>query len=145
MNPVFYSGKNRLFCLMNSHDKDMPKPFVIQKHSRGDDVHWDFMLEVDDVLLTWRLNIPPAQITAHSAQAVRISDHPLRFLTYQGPVQNGAGRVRIVDSGVYRSANETADRIELSLAGRILNGPFVLERAGKAGWRLTPIKNQIKR
>ncbi len=58
---------------MNLHDKDMPKRFVIQQHSRGDDVHWDFMLEVDDVLLTWRLNIPPAQISVHSAEAVRIS------------------------------------------------------------------------
>ncbi len=130
---------------MNSHDEDMPKHFVIQQHSRGDDVHWDFMLEVDDVLLTWRLNIPPVQIAVHPAEAMRISDHPLRFLTYQGPVQNGAGRVMIVDSGMYHSANETANRIELNLAGRILNGPVVLERAGKAGWRLTPTKSQIER
>ena len=130
---------------MNSHDKDMPKRFVIQEHRLGDDVHWDLMLEGADVLLTWRLNIPPAQITAHSAEAVRISDHPLRFLTYQGPVQNGAGRVRIADTGTYHSANETADRIELNLAGRVLNGPFVLERAGKAGWRLTATRDQIER
>ena len=130
---------------MNSHDKDMPKRFVIQEHRRGDDVHWDLMLEVSDVLLTWRLNIPPAQITVHPAKAIKISDHPLRFLTYQGPVQNGAGNVKIADSGTYRRSDETSDKIELNLAGRVLNGPFVLERAGKAGWRLTPIKDQIER
>ena len=123
----------------------MPKRFVIQEHRRGDDVHWDLMLEVADVLSTWRLNIPPAQITVHPAEAVRISDHPLRFLTYQGPVRNGAGSVRIADSGVYHSANETADRIELNLQGRVLNGPFVLERTPKARWRLTPTKDRIER
>ncbi len=130
---------------MNSHDKDMPKRFVIQEHRRGDDVHWDLMLEVDEILLTWRLKMPPAQITVHPAEATRISDHPLRFLTYQGPVQNGAGRVGIADSGVYHSANETADRIDLNLAGRVLNGPFVLERADKTRWRLTPMRDQIER
>ena len=130
---------------MNSHDKDMPKRFVIQEHRRGDDVHWDLMLEVGDVLLTWRLNISPAQITAHLAEAVRISDHPLRFLTYQGPVQKGAGNVKIADSGVYHSANETGDRIELNLAGRILSGAFVLERCDDAVWQFMAIMDGSER
>ena len=124
---------------MNSHDKDMPKRFVIQEHRRGDDVHWDLMLEAGDVLLTWRLDIPPAQITVHPGEAVRISDHPLRFLTYQGPVQKGTGNVKIADSGVYHSANETDDRIELNLAGRVLNGPFVLEHCDDAVWQFMAI------
>ncbi len=127
---------------MNSHDKDMPKRFVIQEHRRDDDVHWDLMLEVDDLLLTWRLNIPPAQITVHPAEAVRISDHPLRFLTYQGPVRNGAGRVKIADSGTYRRSDETSDKIELYLAGRILSGPFVLERCDDAIWQFMAIINR---
>ena len=126
---------------MNSHDKDMPKRFVIQEHRRGDDVHWDLMLEVDDVLLTWRLNIPPAQITVHPAEVTRISDHPLRFLTYQGPVQNGAGNVKIADSGTYRRSDETSDKIELYLAGRILSGPFVLDHCDDAVWQFMAIIN----
>lgn len=124
---------------------DMPKRFVIQEHRRGDDVHWDLMLEVADVLLTWRLNIAPAQITVGPGQAVRISDHPLRFLTYQGPVQKGVGNVKIADSGVYHSANETADRIELNLAGRVLNGSFVLERCDDAVWQFMAIMDGPRR
>jgi len=114
---------------MNMPDTDTPKHFVIQRHSRAKDAHWDLMLEGDGVLLTWRLNVPPHKISI---------DHPLRFLTYQGPVQNGTGCVRIVDGGVYQPANETSDRIELTLTGRVLNGPFMLERAAGTLWRLTP-------
>jgi len=123
---------------MNMPDTDTPKRFVIQRHSRAKDAHWDLMLEGDGVLLTWRLNVPPHKISIHGADATRIADHPLRFLTYQGPVQNGTGYVRIVDGGVYQPANETSDRIELTLTGRVLNGPFMLERAAGTLWRLTP-------
>ena len=125
--------------------RETKKRFVVQEHIRSGDTHWDLMLESGERLQTWRLDLAPEQIVERPAGATRIFDHPPRFLTYEGPVQNGTGRVRIVDTGTYHSPNETADRIELTLAGRILNGPFVLERAGKAQWRLTATKNQIER
>ena len=121
---------------MNSHDKDMPKRFVIQQHSRGDDIHWDLMLEADDVLLTWRLNIPPAQITVHPTEATRIPDHPLRFLTYQGPVQNSDGNVKIADSGTYRRSDETANVIDLLFSGEILKGVHQLQQMRANYWLL---------
>ena len=120
---------------MNSHDKDMSKRFVIQEHRRDDDVHWDLMLEAGDVLLTWRLDIPPAQITVHPGEAVRISDHPLRFLTYQGPVNKGKGMVKIADKGTYKTENETVSNLEIFLSGRILRGRFRLYKADSNSWR----------
>jgi hypothetical protein len=77
------------------------KKFVIQQHTTPDGVHWDLMLKKDDCLWTWRLNVPPNQIKDQSITAERIADHPLQFLTYEGPVQNGTGNVKIADKGTY--------------------------------------------
>ena len=70
------------------------KQFVIHRHSCGDDVHWDFMLESSGTLQTYRLDKSPAEILHSQARAVKIFDHPLRFLTYEGLVNNGQGRDR---------------------------------------------------
>lgn len=83
---------------MNS---DSQKQFVIQQHTTPDGVHWDLMLEMDDCLWTWRLNVPPTEIKNKPISAERIHDHPLRFLTYEGPVQNNTGKVKITDKGTY--------------------------------------------
>ena len=81
--------------------KNTKKQFVISEHTTPDSVHWDLMLEMDDCLWTWRLHVPPDEIKNQSIGAERIHDHPLRFLTYEGPVQNNTGRVKIFDKGMY--------------------------------------------
>ena len=77
--------------------------FVIQKHSRGDDVHWDLMLEAGPVLETWRLDKSPQELLRSPAGAEKIFDHPLKFLTYEGPVNQGQSQACIVESGTYRT------------------------------------------
>jgi hypothetical protein len=71
------------------------KKFVIQKHSRGDDVHWDLMLEAGDVLETYRLAVPPEKITGKPVEAVKIFDHPLKFLTYEGSVNKAKALLKL--------------------------------------------------
>jgi len=102
------------------------KKFVIQKHTTGQDVHWDLMLEQDQTLQTYRLDKSPEQILHTPANAVKISDHPLKFLTYEGPVNEGRARVNIADAGTYRIINQPHNHIELELAGRTLKGKFTL-------------------
>jgi hypothetical protein len=104
------------------------KRFVIQEHTTGSDVHWDFMLEwgSGQALQTYRLDKAPQQLLRGPANAVRIFDHPLKFLTYQGPVNKGRGSVRIVEAGTYQLVNNEHNRIELNLAGQILKGNFTL-------------------
>lgn len=75
------------------------KQFVISEHTTKNGVHWDLMLEMHDYLWTWRLNVPPEKITDTPVSAEPIFDHSPRFLTYEGPVQNGTGRVKIADKG----------------------------------------------
>ncbi len=36
--------------------------FVIQKHIKGRDVHWDLMLQVGETLETYRLELPPERV-----------------------------------------------------------------------------------
>ncbi|MHC4290379.1 MAG: DNA polymerase ligase N-terminal domain-containing protein, partial [Planctomycetota bacterium] len=67
--------------------------FVVIEHTTSDGVHWDLMLDRGEVLWTWRLDTTPGKIAEKAVSAERISDHPRRFLAYEGPVQNNTGQV----------------------------------------------------
>lgn len=108
--------------------------FVIQEHARGDSVHWDLMLERGEALQTYRLELPPDKLLEQSCTAVRIFDHPLKFLTYEGVVNDGEGSVRIADSGTYRLLSENEDCFGLQLTGEILKGEFALVRIEGGRW-----------
>lgn len=105
-------------------ERTVKKRFVIQQHTTTEGVHWDLMLEMDDCLWTWRLNTPPAEIKNDPIGAERIHDHPLRFLTYEGPVQNKTAQVKIADKGTYRLCEQTDNTLLLKLHGTILNGNY---------------------
>jgi hypothetical protein len=122
------------------------KKFVIQEHSSGSNVHWDFMLEtcpeqaqrvegVGGVLQTYRLDKAPQQLIKAPAGAVKIFDHPLKFLTYEGPVNKDRGNVRIADSGSYELLHQSDDRLELNINGKILKGKFTLSHIEADNWQ----------
>ena len=106
--------------------KNATGQFVIQQHTNPDGVHWDLMLEMEDTLWTWRLNTPPAEIGNDPISAERIGDHPKRFLTYEGPVQNNTGTVKIADKGTYALCEQSDIELTLQLHGKILNGTYTL-------------------
>ena len=106
--------------------KNATGQFVIQQHTNPDGVHWDLMLEMEDTLWTWRLNVPPAEITNEPIRSQRIGDHPKRFLTYEGPVQNNTGTVKIADKGTYQFIKQAEDILTLKINGVILNGTYTL-------------------
>ncbi|MCI0499256.1 MAG: hypothetical protein L0Y36_06210 [Planctomycetales bacterium] len=108
--------------------KKQEQQFVIQEHTSPQCVHWDLMLEMGNILWTWRLNTSPADIGEDPVTAERIADHPLRFLTHEGPVQNNTARVEIRDKGTYRLHKQTENELLLELEGTILRGCFSLCR-----------------
>ena len=112
------------------------KQFVIQQHTTGDGIHWDLMLENSNVLWTWRLDTAPADIKDAPVAAERIFDHPLRFLTYEGPVQNNTGSVRIADRGSVRYHCIETDQIICEFVGEILKGVFSLRNSHADHWFL---------
>jgi len=105
------------------------KKFVIQEHKKEGDIHWDLMLESGGFLETYRLDIRPEEIASRPANAQKIFDHPMKFLTYEGSVNKGKGSVIIADAGTYRIVKETDKTIEMNLNGKILNGVFELRRS----------------
>jgi hypothetical protein len=103
------------------------------------------MLEAGEVLTTFRLAERPEAALRHPVGATKIFDHPRRFLTYEGPVQQGTGQVRIVDSGTYRSAERDEDRWALTLSGEILRGGFTLTRTEGDAWLFTFEESEYRR
>ena len=101
--------------------------FVVQEHKTPDGIHWDLMLEQGGILLTFRLDTPPQQVGRGPVQAVKIFDHPLRFLSYEGPVQQGTGRVRIVDQGDCYLGSRKENLLILEFSGAVLRGHYKLE------------------
>ena len=113
------------------------KRFVIQKHTAGTEIHWDLMFESGNTLQTYRLDNAPDEILHKGSHAVKIFDHSLKFLTYQGPVNKGCGNVCIVETGTYKIFQEKPDLIELNLKGRILKGKFVMTHIKDDNWLLS--------
>ncbi len=111
--------------------------FVIQKHSRGDDVHWDLMVELSSALATWRLNTPPGKLAGNTVGAEKIPDHELRFLTYNGPVNDGKGTVEIADSGRCDIHTNHDDMIAGLFDGNRVKGKFCLKKSHDRTWQLT--------
>ena len=114
------------------------KRFVIQKHTTGirrRRIHWDFMLESSGILQTYRLDKAPSEALHLAVNATKIFDHPLKFLTYQGPVNKGRGNVSITESGTYKIVHQAHHRIKLDLSGKILKGKFTLTHIEGDNWQ----------
>ncbi|UCG47301.1 MAG: hypothetical protein JSU94_17635 [Phycisphaerales bacterium] len=118
--------------------------FVIQRHARkGRPVHWDLMLETASLLRTYRLDLSPQQLmTSGRCVAVRIFDHSPKFLTYEGPVNQGRGTVEIADAGTYQLLDERPDRCRMLLQGGIAKGAFTLTLMEADRWDLALLSPQ---
>ncbi len=113
------------------------RKFVIQKHTTANDVHWDLMLEKDATLQTYRLELPPEKLANQSSTAIKIFDHQLKFLTYQGSVNQGQGSVQIADAGTYRLISDNNDCQKMEISGEILKGNFALTNIKDNKWKFS--------
>ena len=119
----------------------MPR-FVILTHNHPE-LHWDFMLENEAVLRTWRLARPPAEAGLILAEA--IADHRMAYLDYEGAVSGDRGTVAAFDRGEYSLLGEAANCVEVELRGARLRGRACLKRLSEpARWefQFTPAKPQ---
>jgi len=124
--------------IMGGMRKDKPLRFVIQRHTRdGERPHWDLMLERGEVLETYRVSLPPEDWGVKPVEAVRIFDHPLKFLSYEGSVNKGAGRVEIADAGTYRLITQNEAQQQLSFSGNLLRGEIQLCLIESDRWELS--------
>jgi hypothetical protein len=120
--------------------------FVIQRHEKQDEpVHWDLMLEHGDCLKTFRLDRLPESPMGACVTATPIFDHEKRFLTYEGPVNQGRGQVTIADQGVYETVDQSPTRWRLQLRGDVLSGTYILEKTEGKLWEFRHIKTEDRR
>ena len=109
--------------------------------------HWDLLLEVGDHLATWTLAKLPAAwmsnlgascaATSHArVRAVRIHDHRLAYLDYEGPVSNDRGLVTRCDRGDFEVEEWRDDLCRVVLSGGVLQGAVELQRVEGDAWEL---------
>lgn len=110
--------------------------------------HWDFMLEAGEVLWTWELRELPTAWKAILPQtksspntivsAMRLADHRLAYLDYEGPLTNDRGNVSREMSGEYQLLESTAQRIVVRLTTEKLQTTVDLAETSQMGlWQLT--------
>ncbi len=109
----------------------MPR-FVILAHDHPN-LHWDLMLETNNVLATWRLAQPPH---AGDIDAIGLPDHRLMYLDYEGPVSGNRGNVQRWDVGTYiDEADSRPDLRSYFVEGARIRGHVKLERLSDDEWR----------
>lgn len=104
--------------LPDSTDIDHSGRFVILIHDHPQ-LHWDFMLEADGVLKTWRLAEEPG--SGRTVPAELLPDHRIEYLDYEGPVSGDRGTVHQFDAGTFTRLDNPS-KTAVRLAGKKLNG-----------------------
>ena len=111
--------------------------FVVQQHA-ATRLHWDFRLEVDDVLKSWAVPKGPSMNPEDKRFAVQVEDHPVEYADFEGtiPAGNyGAGQVVVWDQGTYLPLEDFASgfqagiqegKLLFELQGHKLRGRFTL-------------------
>src|SRR6185295_13708725 len=120
--------------------------FVVQKH-RATQLHYDFRLEWNGVLLSWAVPKGPSLDPSVKRMAVAVEDHPLEYGGFEGAIpegQYGGGTVMVWDRGTWSPEVDDVDaalnsgELKFSLNGAKLKGSWVLVRLKPRGKSTRP-------
>jgi bifunctional non-homologous end joining protein LigD len=141
-----------------SRAKSAPKQalqYVIQKH-RATNLHYDFRLEFNGVLLSWAVPKGPSLDPSVKRLAMHVEDHPLEYGEFEGVIpegEYGGGTVMVWDNGEWTpevpdigAALEKGD-LKFTLHGKKLRGSWVLVHTrgygGDKSWLLIKHRDEF--
>lgn len=134
--------------------------FVIQKHDARN-LHYDFRLEADGVLVSWAVPKGPSTNPDDRRLAIKVEDHPIDYGDFEGVIPKGmygAGTVLVWDRGTYRNRMAEKDppisvqesigigHAEVWLEGEKLRGGYALvemKGRGENQWLLIKMKDEF--
>jgi bifunctional non-homologous end joining protein LigD len=110
--------------------------FVVQKHAASH-LHYDFRLEMHDVLKSWSVPKGPPFKKDERRLAMPTEDHPIDYLDFEGIIpkgQYGGGTVMVWDIGTYEliEGNYYKGFLRFYLNGSKLKGEWTLKRFAAA-------------
>jgi bifunctional non-homologous end joining protein LigD len=112
--------------------------FVVQLH-HARRRHYDFRLQVGDVLKSWACPRGPSYDPKVKRLAVEVEDHPVSYAAFQGEIPEGygAGHVDTFDTGVWATQGDAEAQLEkghlrFELFGERLKGGWHLVRSHRA-------------
>ena len=106
--------------------------FVVQKHAASH-LHYDFRLEMHDVLKSWAVPKGLPLTESETRTAFQTEDHPIEYLQFEGiipPGEYGGGTVMVWDIGTYEvlEGNYWKGFLSIFLSGKKLKGQWTLQR-----------------
>src|ERR1700686_412448 len=109
---------------------------VIQKH-RASQLHYDFRLEFNGVLLSWAIPKGPSLDPSVKRLAMQVEDHPLEYGDFEGVIpegEYGGGTGMVWDNGEWLPESDDVEKalekgdLKFTLRGKKLKGSWVLVR-----------------
>ena len=112
--------------------------FVVHEH-QATNLHWDFRLELDNVLKSWAVPKEPPTEEGVKRLAIQVDDHDLDYIDFEGTIEEGYGKgtVKIWDKGSYELVDRKDSKLIIDLKGKKLKGKYVLLKfrsAGEKNW-----------
>ncbi len=110
--------------------------YVIQKH-RATQLHYDFRLEYNGVLLSWAVPKGPSLDPSVKRLAMQVEDHPVEYGDFEGVISEGeygGGTVMVWDTGEWLPETDDVEEalrkgdLKFTLRGKKLKGSWVLVR-----------------